>query len=252
MKLIGKTVLVTGASGGIGAVIATQMAEAGANLLLGYGRNQQSAEQVRKQIVTAGGEAICIGFDVAQETEVEAVFARMANDGTLPDILINNAGAFPMAELLTMEAKQWDDVQAINLRSAFLCAREAVKAWRANQSAGVIVNIASIAASLAQEQIDHYSAAKAGMLALARNMAREFGPDGIRVNTVSPGLVWRKTLADDWPEGVARWNKAAPLGRVVQPNDIAKACLFLASNDASAITGINLTVDAGISVALPF
>ncbi len=252
MKLQGKTVLVTGASGGIGAAIAVQMAEAGADLLLGFGRNQQSAEQVRDQIISLGGKAQTIGFDVSQENQVKMAFAQMTEQKTLPDVLINNAGAFPMAELLTMDAAQWDDVQASNLRSAFLCSREAVKAWRANQNAGVIVNIASIAASLAQEQIDHYSAAKAGMLALARNMAREFGPDGIRVNSVSPGLVWRESLANDWPEGVTRWNRAAPLGRVVQPGEIAKACLFLASNDASAITGVNLTVDAGISVALPF
>lgn len=249
MNFAGNTVLVTGASGGIGAHIARGFCNAEADVLLGYSSNKKAAERLQEELKQGSAQVDICGFDVSNEVEVCAAFAGMSAP---PDILINNAGAFPMADTLRTSAKDWDEVQAINLRSAFLCSREAIKIWQAQGKAGVIVNIASISALLSQEQIVHYSAAKAGMLALSRNLAAEFGHVGIRVNTVSPGLVWRTSLDDDWPDGVQRWKKTSALRKLVQPQDIANACLFLASDNAAAITGIELTVDAGISVAYPF
>ncbi|VAV87728.1 3-oxoacyl-[acyl-carrier protein] reductase [hydrothermal vent metagenome] len=249
MNLQTKTALITGASGGIGAHIAKMFATAGADVLLGYGRNQQGADQVKTIIEQAGGHARLAGFDLRDEKQVETSFAGF--DPT-PDILINNAGVFTVGEILTMDAAHWDEVQAANLRSAFLCSREAIKRWTATKTQGVIVNIASIAASLSHQHLTHYCAAKAGMVALSRNLAAEFGSNGIRVNTVSPGVVWRDDIETAWPDGVARWKQTAPLGQLVEPDDIANACLFLASDKAAAITGIELVVDAGISVALPF
>ncbi|MBL4616606.1 MAG: SDR family oxidoreductase, partial [Robiginitomaculum sp.] len=231
MNFNGKTVLVTGASGGIGAYIAEAFAAAGAEVILGYGSNSKSAENLQNKIIKDGGRASLAGFDVTDELQVCEAFAAMRSS---PDILINNAGAFPMADTLQTSADDWDKVQAINLRSAFLCSREAIKIWQEQGKAGVIVNIASIAASLSQEQIVHYSAAKAGILALSRNLAAEFGHAGIRVNTVSPGLVWRESLNDDWPDGVKKWKEVSPLRKLVQPQDIANACLFLASDNAAA------------------
>jgi len=172
MDFTGKTILITGASGGIGAHIARGFAVAGAEVILGYGSNAKAAETLQSKIIKDGGRADLTGFDVADESQVCAAFAAMRSP---PDILINNAGAFPMADTLQTSADNWDKVQAINLRSAFLCSREAIKIWQEQGKAGVIVNIASIAASLSQEQIVHYSAAKAGLLALSRNLAAEFG-----------------------------------------------------------------------------
>lgn len=136
-----------------------------------------------------------------------------------------------------------------------ICARLScvrARSWTERKRPGAIVDVASIAASFAQEQIDHYCAAKAGMLSLTKNMAARFGPEGIRVNAVSPGLIWRVTLADDWPDGLQRWRDKAPLRKEVQPEEVADACLFLASDASRAISGINLPVDAGMSSALPF
>lgn len=249
MDLSAKTALITGASGGIGAQIAKTFAAAGADVLLGYGHNKQGAEQVKAAIEQAGGQAILAGFDVRDEAQVETIFAQF---DPVPDILVNNAGAFPNAEFTKMSARDWDETQASNLRSAFLCSREAIKAWEATNTPGTMINIASIAAKLSHEHITHYCSAKAAMVALTRNLAQEFGRKGIRVNSVSPGLVWRETLADDWPDGLAKWKNRVPLQKVVQPQDIANACLFLASDKAASITGIDLTVDAGMTVALPF
>jgi NAD(P)-dependent dehydrogenase (short-subunit alcohol dehydrogenase family) len=252
MNLTGKTALVTGASGGIGAVIARIFAKAGAHVILGYGNNADPANQLAEEIAQSGGQALCLGFDVGDEAAVKAAFANLSNQKALPDILINNAGSFPIVPLLEMSAQEWDAVQASNLRSAFLCSQAALQYWTRTKTAGNIVNIASIAAHLSHQHLTHYCAAKAGMVALSRNLAQEFGSQGIRVNTVSPGLVWRQSLETDWPDGVARWKKAAPLARVVDPKEVANACLFLASDQASGITGVELPVDAGISVALPF
>lgn len=254
MDLAGKTVLLTGASGGLGRRIAECFANAGATMVLSYRHHGAEANMLLKELQAAKLPAHkpnhrVLGFDAADEASVEAAF--LALDAPI-DVLVNNAGAFPNVDLLQMKAAQWDGVMADNLRSAFLCSREAARLWTEWNRPGVIVNVASIAASFAQEQIDHYSAAKAGMVSLTKNMAARFGPQNIRVNAVSPGVIWRESLQADWPDGVRRWREKAPLGRVVCPKEVAKACLFLACDDSAAITGVNLPVDAGMSSALPF
>lgn len=249
MELNGKTVLLTGASGGLGGAIAKRFARAGATMVLSYRRKQKAANKLLRELEVAHLAHRVLGFDAADERSVTAAFDALDDP---VDVLINNAGAFPNVDLLQMSATQWDDVMANNLRSAFLCSQAAVRQWTEWNRPGVIVNIASIAASFAQEQIDHYCAAKAGMLSLTKNMAARFGPHNIRVNAVSPGLIWRPSLADDWPEGLKRYQDKAPLRSEVKPDEVADACLFLASDASRAITGINLPVDAGMSSALPF
>ncbi len=252
MNFKGKTVLVTGASGGIGRAIATGFTKAGADLILGYRTNLEEAQSLENELEQSGARVSLHGFDASIEAQVEASFTAISKYENLPDVLINNAGSFPLSATIKTSASKWDEVQAANLRSAFLCSREMIKLWLARKQGGSIIGIASIAASLSQQDLTDYCAAKAGMVAMNRNLAAEFGPKSIRVNTVSPGLVWRDGLQTDWPEGVQKWKKTAPLGDLVQPDDVANACLFLASDQANSITGVNLMVDAGISVARPF
>jgi NAD(P)-dependent dehydrogenase (short-subunit alcohol dehydrogenase family) len=145
-----------------------------------------------------------------------------------------------------MSESEWDAVIDANLRSVFLCTQAAAKQMMAQGSGGAIVNIASIEGENPAPLHSHYDAAKGGVLMHTMAAANELGPHGIRVNAVSPGLIWREGLAEAWPDGVARYKKAVPLGRLGLADDIADACLFLASPAARWITGVNLRVDGGV------
>lgn len=242
----GKTVIVTGASGGIGAGIAQRFAEAGANVVVNYRNNQGGARAVVKAIENLGRRALAIQADVSQTTGAAALIDKaVAAFGAL-DVLINNAGTYPLSALVEMSESEWDQVIASNLRSVHLCTQAAARRMIALGRPGAIVNIASIEAENPAPQHSHYSAAKAAVLMYTRSAALELGPQGIRVNCVSPGLIWREGLERDWPEGVNAYLGAAPLRRLGQPEDVADACLFLASVGARWITGANLVVDGGV------
>ncbi len=238
----GQTVLVTGASGGIGAGIALRFAQAGARLVVHYHENESGARQVVDRISALGGQARALQADLAQAAGAE-VLVRAAG---VMDVLVNNAGIYPLAPILEMSAADWDQVMAANLRSVHLCTQAAARSMIAQGRHGAVVNIASIEAENPALQHSHYSAAKAAVVMYARSAAAELGPHGIRVNCVSPGLIWREGLDRDWPEGVKAYLDAVPLGRLGQPDDVADACLFLASAAARWITGANLLVDGGV------
>jgi NAD(P)-dependent dehydrogenase (short-subunit alcohol dehydrogenase family) len=148
--------------------------------------------------------------------------------------------------LLDMKESEWNEVIAANLRSVHLCTQAAARHMIACGRPGAIVNIASIEAENPAPKHSHYVAAKAGVVMYTRSAALELGAHGIRVNCVSPGLVWREGLDRDWPEGVSAYLAAVPLRRLGQPDDVADACLFLASAAARWITGSNLVVDGGV------
>ncbi len=146
-----------------------------------------------------------------------------------------------------MSAAQWRAVVDTNLSSVFACTQAAAEVMRGQGEGGSVTHIASVEASRPGPLHAHYSASKAAAVMHARSAALEYGPFGIRVNTVSPGLIDREGLAEAWPEGVGRWRAAAPLGRLGRPEDVADACVFLASGLASWVTGHDLVVDGGVS-----
>lgn len=242
-----RVVLVTGAARGLGAAIARRFAQAGARVIVHYHSSRGPADALVEELAQAGAEASAVGADLTQEEAVRAMFAQLREQFGRLDVLVNNAGSYPVTPLLELSAAEWEQVMAANLRSLFLCTREAARWMIAAGTGGAVVNIATIEAEHPAPGHSHYDAAKAGVIAFTRSAALELGGSGIRVNTVSPGLIWRAGIEQDWPQGVTSWQAAAPLGRMGLPHEVADACLFLASPAARWITGANLVVDGGIS-----
>jgi len=244
----GKTVLITGASGGIGAGIARRFSEAGANIALHYKNGKPEAEALAAELAEKNIVAQTFQADLTNEASVASMMAAVVQHfGTL-DTLINNAGIFPNSSIQAMSHGAWKTMMAVNADSIFLCTREgcaAMKNARENTDSSII-NIASISGMNAGPDHAHYNASKAAVISFTQSAAQEFGPHGIRVNCISPGLIARPGIEEVWPEGVARWQKKAPLARMGTPDDVADACLFLASPAAAFITGVNLPVEGGV------
>ena len=236
LSLAGETVLVTGASGNIGGGIARRLAEAGAEIVVHFHRDKASATSLVEDL----GSGLIVQADLGDADAVEAMFAACR-----PTMVVNNAAAQPVQALDTMRFEDWQAMMATNLDGAFLVTQCAARSWE--NAGGAIVNIASIEGSDPAAGHAHYATSKAGLIMFSRAAALEYGPSGIRVNCVSPGLIDRDGLADDWPDGVSRWQEQAPLGRLGTPKDVADAVLFLLSPAARWISGINLVVDGGMS-----
>jgi len=246
LDLTGRVAIVTGASQGIGATIAERFATAGARVIVHYRRDRQGGNHVVRAITRAGGTAVAIHADLDTEGGVAAFFTE-ADDRLGPvDILVNNAGQnFPLHPIAEISLDEWRAMFRDNLESMFLCTQAAATVMR-GRGGGAIVNIGSISATNPASDHSHYNSAKAGVVAFTRSCAQELGPFGIRVNAVSPGLINKAGLVKEWPEGVGRWRSRAPLRRLGEPEDIADACLFLASPAARWISGQNLAVDGGM------
>ncbi len=246
LDFTGKVALVTGSGSGLGSGIALRLAEAGAAVVVNYRSSAAGAQAVVAQIEAAGGQALAVQADVTQKASVESLIQQTVEAFGRLDVLVNNAGLYPLSTLVEMSEAEWDEVVNSNLRSTFLCTQAAAKQMIAQGQGGAIVNIASIEAENPAPMHSHYNAAKGGVVMHTAAAANELGLYGIRVNAVSPGLIWREGIEQGWPDGVERFLKAAPLGRLGRPDDIADACLFLASPAARWITGANLRVDGGV------
>lgn len=246
LDLSGCNVLVTGAGAGIGSGIARRFAAAGAAVAVNYRRSADGAKAVVEAIGSAGGRAVALQADVTRRSEVASLVEAAADALGGVDALVNNAGLYPLHPLVEMDDDQWDEVVDSNLRSTFLCTQVVARHMQATGRRGAIVNVASIEATNPAPAHSHYNAAKGGVLMHTRAAALELGPSGIRVNAVSPGLIWREGLDAAWPDGVERYRRAAPLGRLGEYDDVADACLFLASPLARWITGSELVVDGGV------
>jgi len=244
--LSGSTVLVTGASGNIGGAIARRLAEAGARLIVHYSTSPEPAETLAADLAAAGHDTELVEADLASEDSVEAMFAAIAAGSIVLNGVVNNAAAQPVMAMDDISAAGWRQVIATNLDGAFLVSKLAARCMR-SAGGGSIVNIASIEGVDPAAGHAHYAASKAGLIMLTRSLALEYGPDGIRANAVSPGLIDRAGLQRDWPDGVARWQARAPLGRLGTGDDVANAVLFLMSPAAAWISGANLVVDGGMS-----
>jgi NAD(P)-dependent dehydrogenase (short-subunit alcohol dehydrogenase family) len=212
-----------------------------------YRTNRAGAEGVGHLIEEAGGTAVLSQGDLNDPATAERAVAKSVERTGRLDVLVNNAAVQPVMTLTEMTVAQWQDVVDTNLRAAFACSKAAADRMIDQPGGGSIIHIASIEGSQPAFGHAHYASSKAALIMHARSAALELGPHGIRVNTVSPGLVDRAGLRDDWPAGVDRYTAAAPLGRLIAVADVAAACLFLASPLAAAITGHDLVVDAGVS-----
>ncbi len=242
----GQVVLVTGGGSGIGAGISLRFAQAGSSVVVNYLTSESGANQVVEEIKGMGSEALAIQADVSQATEVDRLIESTLDTFKHIDVLINNAGIYPLSTFLDMTEEKWDQVVEASLKSTFLCTKAVSKQMIDQGEGGAIVNITSIEAENPAPMHAHYNAAKGGVHMFTKSVANELGPHGIRVNAVAPGLIWKEGIEQEWPDGVQRWLKAAPLGRLGMPDDVADACLFLASPAARWITGASLLVDGGV------
>ncbi|MGW7263190.1 SDR family NAD(P)-dependent oxidoreductase [Streptomyces sp. NPDC054842] len=253
--LAGQVALVTGAAGGIGRGVALSLARAGAAVAVHH--RTSPADDVLARLRELGAETVALRADLTDEDACHRLVREAAEwgrslpgyAGTAPGgltALVNNAGVQPTQALPGMSAAEWRAVVDTNLSSVFACTQAAAELMSA-AGGGTITHIASVEAGHPAPLHAHYCASKAAVVMHARSAALEYGTHGIRVNSVSPGLIDREGLAETWPDGVRRWRQAAPTGRLGRPEDIGDACVFLASPLASWITGHDLVVDGGVS-----
>ena len=246
MQLAGKIALVTGAQQGIGAAIARALAAAGADVAINWLDDEAAAEQVAVAVRAGGRRALLAQADIGKLDEVRSMVAAVAQGLGPTDILVNNAGVFPRVAFLDMSERDWDFVHDINLRGACFCAQAVARTMVEQGRAGVIVNLTSGAAFRGSPHGVHYCASKGGLLSMTRQMALELAPHRIRVNAIAPGLTDtaqpRYGMSDN---ELYAAGGTIPLGRIAQPEDIARAAVFLASDDSGFVTGQCLHVNGG-------
>jgi 3-oxoacyl-[acyl-carrier protein] reductase len=244
MSLSGRVAFVTGASQGIGRACALKLATAGATVAAAA-RNQDKLNEVVNEITTAGGKAAAFVLDVTDEEQVKsAIKAAIAQFGKI-DILVNNAGITRDQLVMRMKRADWDAVLQTNLTSAYLCIQQ-VTSSMLKQRWGRIINITSVFGQMGQAGQANYSASKAGLIGLTMAVARELGSRNITCNAVAPGFIetpMTDVLGDEFKQNAAQ---QIPLGRVGSPSDVANAVAFLASDEASYITGHVLSVNGGM------
>lgn len=254
MKLNGKVAIVTGAGAGIGKSICELFAEKGAKVVVSSRRDingQPVADGIRKN----GGEALFIKCDVSVEDDIDKLFSKTIEQYGKVDILVNNAGVNFVKDFVDVSVEDWDRVINTDLRGAFICSKYAVDAMLKNKK-GAIINITTCHTSASLPASAPYDAAKWGMVGLTKSMAVELAEKNIRVNALSPGLIdtqiWSNILeaAESKEDCINYWKSNIPMRRVGTAREIAYAALFLASDEASYVTGANFFVDGGMTSQL--
>ena len=242
-ELSGRVAAVTGSASGIGRGIALRFAAAGAAVAV-LDRDGAGAETVAAEIAAAGGRAVALACDVADEGSVAEAFAAAEAALGPVDVLVNNAGVLRDVPFTAMTSAEWDRVMGVNLRGAFLCTREVVPDMQARRF-GRIVNIASQLALKGAPELAHYVAAKAGLIGLTKSLAQELARDGIAVNALAPGITETAMSADVPDEVKRRLAQALPIGRLAQPEDLTGAALLLASDAGAYLIGATVNVNGG-------
>lgn len=255
--LINHTAIVTGASSGIGLAVAEALADAGAAVVVNYHSNGESADELVERITGRQGKAIAVQADVAQEDEVARLFDAAAEAFGRVDILVSNSGVQKDAAIAEMSLEDWNTVIDINLTGQFLCAREAVRRFRKQpadarpaRSAGTIIAMSSVHEIIPWAGHVNYASAKGGIRMLTRSLAQEVAADGIRVNAIAPGAIRTPINKEAWEtdEALTKLLRLIPYGRIGEPEDVARAAVWLASDQADYITGTTLFVDGGMSL----
>jgi 3-oxoacyl-[acyl-carrier protein] reductase len=243
-----KVAVVTGSSRGIGRAIALRLAAGGAKVVVNYRGNESAAAEVVDQIQAAGGEALAVQADVSDPAQAEALIASAKKAYGRIDILVNNAGTTRDTLIMRMSEEDWDVVIDTNLKGTFNCIK-AVSRQMMRQRYGRIVNITSVAGLSGNAGQANYASAKAGLIGLTKTVAKELGGRGITCNAVAPGLVPTDLTASVPEDLVQVAVERTPLGRMGTAEDMAAAVAFLASDEASFVTGQVLAVDGGLAIS---
>jgi len=243
----GKTVFVTGASRGLGATMAKAFAAEGANVVVGYRAREFEAKETVAAIEKDGGKAQCVGFDLRHPAEIEKAFETVLQASGTLDVLVNNAAVSRDQPFALMDESAWMDVIDTDLNGTARCCRAAVRPmWRARK--GAIVNVASVAGPMASPGQANYAASKGGILALTKTLAAELARYGIRINAVVPGLIDAGMTTKLDARILDEKRKRIPAGRLGNAEEVARAVLVLASDEASYIMGQALFVDGGLTL----
>lgn len=248
MRLLDKTVLITGASKGIGRALAVGMAGEGARIVVNFQSDRAGADATAASVRELGREALVIQADVGEPAQTKRLFSKIKSAWGGVDVLVNNAAITGWGNLFAMSEEQWDRVMNTNLKAAFFASRHAAEMMR-ERGGGSIINVSTNCAMLGVKNLVAYAASKGGVHALTLQLAVELAPLGIRVNTFAPGpTIVDRNLEDD-PDYDRTWGAVVPLGRAARPEEMVGPAVFLASADSSYMTGQVFCVDGGWSVA---
>ena len=244
MRLKDKTAIITGGGTGIGLATAHAFCKEGAKVIL-FGRRKEKLEKANEKL---GGSAIIVQGDMINNNDLDKLINETLHNFKKIDILVNNAGLFNGSPLHEISDSQWDEIMDINIRSVFQLTRRVLPVML-SQKYGSIIHISSILGLIAVPQVAAYNVSKGALNQFSRSIAVEYGSSGIRSNSICPGLIATDMTADLMKDAdlMKEWSKEYPIGRFGKPEDVANACLYLASDESSFVTGITLPVDGGFT-----
>ena len=243
--LNGKVALITGGSRGIGKSVSIELAKAGAIVIINYANSESSAKEVLNIVEESGGTGEILQFNVSDTIVVEEKIKYILEKYEKIDILVNNAGITRDSLFMRMKEQQWDEVFEVNTKGVFNCTKNVVRSMVKNQY-GKIINITSVVGEMGNPGQANYSSTKSAIMGFTKSLAKELGSKNINVNAISPGFI-ETDITDVLPDSVKeKYKEIIPLSRFGIPEDVAKAVLFLASDDSSYITGEILRINGGL------